>query len=621
MTTVLEPGPASAADEALISAFVRERFTDLFLGQNRRAQVGLLVAAAVVTFVWFQSTRAPAAWFWWGAAVALALLRFRYTAAFVRGADSPHDQNGQNRPNPAEGPHGPHGAHGAHRPQGLHDPPDPQSTRRIVWVLLANGLLMAVPLLAFVQLAELERAALSIVLLASATASVATTSGYRAVFVAFAAPMLLPLALAWAWVGLRSGSGAAWGLAGLTLVYLLFLLGLGRQAGAIFEESCRFRYGQQRLNRELTQALGEVREANRAKTQFLAAASHDLRQPIHSMNVLVAALSLRELDAPSREIVGLLGTVNQSLSKQLDTLLDVSKLDAGVVRADIVVQRLAPIVRAHHGASEAVASARGLRLLLDVQGDPWVATDAALFTRAVSNLTDNALKFTPAGGEVWLRLHIDGDQALLSVADTGIGIAADEQERVFREFYQVSNVERDRLKGLGLGLSIVRRLCALLQVQLQLQSQPGVGTTVTLRLPWVEAAPLVAPASALARPAPRGLRVLVVDDEAMVRQSMRLLLTELGCTVHVADGVASGAQVAAAQPLDMVLSDLRLRAGESGLDAIAAVRAHQAGVRAVLISGDTAPARIREVQAAGVPLLYKPVTLDDLTAVLSQPAA
>jgi signal transduction histidine kinase len=452
-----EHGNASAGDESLVQAFLQDRFVEMFLSQNRRAQLGLLAAASVICAVWFDTHHGPLALIWWALAAGVTAWRFVASETWVRRAEA-----------------------GAR-------------TGRIGVLLLVNGVLMALPLLAFDGFSELQRAALSMILMTSATASVATTSGFRSVFALFAAPMLIPLALAWAWVASHGSGGAAWGLALLIGGYLLFLRGIGAQAQAVFEESSRFRYGEKQLNRQLTRALNEASEANRAKTQFLAAASHDLRQPIHSMNVLVAALGLRPLEPQSREIVNLLGTVNQTLSSQLDTLLDVSKLDAGVIQAEQKVQALDAIVRGLHATTVAVASQRGLHLELDVQAQPHVLTDEALFSRTVSNLLDNALKFTPAGGVVRLIVRSAGQRALVEVADTGIGIAVEEQERVFGEFYQVGNVERDRQKGLGLGLSIVRRLCALLDVELSLQSRPGAGTTVTLSLPIAPAAKPAAP--------------------------------------------------------------------------------------------------------------------------------
>jgi signal transduction histidine kinase len=569
-----------SADEDAIRALMLDRFVEMFLRQNRRAQVGLLVSCLLLALVWFQNTGASAAMAWLLAAACVAAWRYAYTDSFVRQPNAPH------------------------------------AIGRIVVLLLANGVLMALPLLAFGQFSELGRAAVSIVLLATATASVVTTSGYQRVFVTFAVPMLVPLSLSWGWVAWRSGSGAEWALAGLVGFYLLFLMGLAKQIVAVFEESCRFRFGQQQVNRELTLALDRADEANRAKTQFLAAASHDLRQPIHSMNVLVAALSLRPLEAKTQEIVTLLGSVNQTLSKQLDTLLDVSKLDAGVVQAQPSATRLDQLVRAHHGATLPLAQKQGLALELHAPQAVHVHTDPALFMRVLSNLTDNAMKFTPRGGVVRLVVEQDHLNALVQVVDSGIGIAADEQARVFREFYQVGNVERDRQRGLGLGLSIVKRLSELLGLQLDMQSELGKGTTVSLRLP-----PALAPHAPPAVAAPtsnhaKGLSVLVVDDEAMVRDSMRLLLTELGCTVLLAEGNDAAQQLAREHPIDLMLCDWRLREGRSGLAAIHAVRDLQPAVRAVLITGDTAPDRIRDVQSAGIPMLYKPVTLTDLMALL-----
>jgi signal transduction histidine kinase len=572
----------TSTHEALIRAQMLDRFVDMFLGQNKRAQAGLLVSCLLVALVWFQNTRSPAALAWWGTAACLAAWRCVYSDSFVR-------------------------RHNA-----------PRSIGRIVVLLLGNGVLMALPLLAFGQFSELGRASVSIVLLATATASVVTTSGYQKVFVAFAVPMLVPLALAWAWVAWLSGSGAEWALAGLVVFFLLFLMGLATQVAAVFEESCRFRFGEQQLNRELTQALSQADEANRAKTQFLAAASHDLRQPIHSMNVLVAALSLRPLETKTREIVSLLGSVNQTLSKQLDTLLDVSKLDAGVVQAQPSDLRIDQLVRAHHGATLPLAQEQGLTLELHAQSALHVCTDPGLFMRVLSNLTDNALKFTPHGGVVRLVVEQDHQDALVQVTDSGIGIAADEQARVFREFYQVANVERDRLRGLGLGLSIVKRLSELLGLRLQLRSEPGVGTTVSLRLPLTVGTQLAPAQVPRSLGAALGLRVLVVDDEAMVRDSMRLLLTELGCIVHLADGQDAAQHMAREHHIDLMLCDWRLREGRSGLVAIHAVRDLQPAVRGVLITGDTAPDRIRDAQSAGIPILYKPVTLNDLLALMRE---
>lgn len=374
------------------------------------------------------------------------------------------------------------------------------------------------------------------------------------------------------------------------------------------------RQGERKLQEVLT-ASNEARLASRAKTQFLAAASHDLRQPIHSLNVLVAALGLRELDSGSREIVSLLDTVNQTLLKQLDGLLDISKLDAGAVRPDISNERVDLLVLAQHAMLEPVARELGIALELDVPAEVSVMTDATLFMRMLGNLADNALKFTPSGGIVRLSATGNGALACVSVSDTGVGIPQDDHDRVFEEFYQVGGHERDRSRGLGLGLSIVRRLAELLSVDVGITSRVGEGTEVSLRLKEVRSEPGRHAPPQVQRPT-QGLTVLVIDDESLVRESMRLLLLELGCSIHLADGTAEAAEIARCARIDVVLSDCRLRDPDTGLAAIQCVLALHPTASAALVTGDTAVDRIRDAQAAGVPLLYKPVTLQDLLSVL-----
>jgi CheY-like chemotaxis protein/nitrogen-specific signal transduction histidine kinase len=407
----------------------------------------------------------------------------------------------------------------------------------------------------------------------------------------------------------------------LVLIYLAFLVGVAKQQAAVFEDSCRIRFAEKKLNAQLQRALENESEAHRAKTHFLAAASHDLRQPIHSMNVLVAALSMRPLDERGQQITQLLANVNKTLAAQLDALLDISRLDAGTVEVAHRLQHLDRLVTEHFQLMENAARDRGLRCSLQVDGPVPVWTDPGLLLRVISNLTDNAIKYNRQEGEVRLRVWREGDQACLSVADTGIGIAQAEQPKVFREFYQVDNVERDRTKGLGLGLSIVQRLSALLDIQVALASTAGQGTEITLRMPLAAragapGAPAATTGEGSAGQAPSGLRVLVVDDDAQVRQSMELLLTEVGCQVYLATGTAQACEIARRHTLDVLLSDMRLLAGDDGLKVLQSVRALQPGLPAVLITGETGPEQLRLAQGAGVPLLHKPVDLDALRSVL-----
>ena len=570
-----------SSQDAIEQAFVRERATETWLKQSRPSQVNMLLASLLIGVIWWVQVEPLWPLLWMALVLLVMVLRLCFTEWLIR------------------------------MPSRL------SVHRRVGLLLLTQGLLLALPLLAFDQFTTIERAAVSIILIAVATASVVTTSGFRMVFLAFAAPMLIPLALVWALYPPRDASAlAGWGLAALILAYLAYLVGLSRQVSQVVEEAARYRYGQSTLNRALSTALDAADASVRAKTQFLAAASHDLRQPMHSMNVLVAALSLKTLDDSAREIVDVLDTVNQTITRQLDGLLDISKLDAGTVVPTISICHLDRLLQSHFQELRMNAAEKGVLCTVSIECPLAVHTDEALLNRALSNLTDNALKFTRGGGQVALALRRRGDEALLEISDSGIGIPADQHEKVFDEFYQVGNTQRDRAVGLGLGLSIVKRLCVLIGARLEMQSVIGAGTRFSISLPAVALPEAVQSGPVLKRGSRQSMAVLVIDDELMVRQSMRLLLQELGCTVHDAVGSIAAAKIAASESIDLILSDMRLAEGDSGIEAIAQVRKMQPGVRAVLVTGDTAPERLREAQASGLPLLHKPLTLPRLLDVL-----
>jgi signal transduction histidine kinase/CheY-like chemotaxis protein len=563
-----------------VSRLAEEQFVDAYLHNSGKAQIGLLLSALVAGLIWNDRSHSiwPIAWLVLFAVV--TGLRYFKTTDFVLSA------TGSGR------------------------------IRRIELTLLVNGVLMAVPLSAFATYSELERVAISIILMATATASTTTTSGYRAVFLAFALPMLAPLALAWA---LTTDHGASWlstwGIS--ALFYLGFLVNVARQVAAVFLQSCQYRLGEQQTNQQLKAALDVADESNRAKTRFLAAASHDLRQPLHSINVLVATLSLRPLDSDTHDIIRLLDSVNQTMTKQLDALLDLSKLDAGVVAPNMSNYRLDAILQDHVQALAPVAATKGVSLVLDDNPDLAVLTDDVLLRRVLGNLTNNALKFTPRGGTIRLKLWQEGTLAHLSIADTGIGIPAQDLSRVFQEFYQVDNTERDRSKGLGLGLSIVQRLCQLMDIRVQLVSTPGVGTTLTLSMQVISGQPLAAHASpSPTAPVPQGLMVIVLDDEATVRQSMCLLLRQLGCLVYPAESTVQAVAIAQQHAIQVLFADHRMKGTDNGLHAIERIRAIRPQMTAVLVTGDTAPDRMLQAKHARVPVLHKPLVLEQVINVL-----
>ncbi|MEY4766702.1 MAG: hypothetical protein RI907_3375, partial [Pseudomonadota bacterium] len=514
-------------DDREIRRFIHDRFVELFLSHSNRAQAALLATKVLAASIWFRRTGEGLAWAWLAISVLVIAWRWLGTRQFVM-----------------------RGGRG-------------QTSLRIATVLAINGVLMAVPLWAFPAMTEGERAMLAMVIVATGTASAVTTSGHLHVYLAFTLPMFLALAAAFFWEGMQLDRLGNWGVATMVVLYQAFLIGFGRQSNQLFEESCRYRYGEQEHNRTLKQALEQADESNRAKTRFLAAASHDLRQPIHSMTVLVAALKLRETDSGCQEIVHLLDTVNQAMSRQLDSLLDISKLDAGAVAPVLLPLRLDHLLEGLQMTWAPVARERRVLLHVDAELGLGTVSDEALLSRVLNNLVDNAMKFTPTGGEVSISLIRSAEAVSIKVRDSGVGIPAHEREKVFQEFYQLSNPERDRTKGLGLGLSIVRRLCTLLDISLTLDSTEGLGTTVTLTMPHAAALPVGGANPAAARRAPTGCVVLVIDDEQVVRMSMRLLLLQVGCEVLLAESREQAVAHAAQGRIDVVLSDFRLRDGDS----------------------------------------------------------
>lgn len=557
------------------SDFVRDQFVELFLRQNKRAQAGLLLCGILIFSLLTFRVPGHLPYLWLVGVVVIVGTRFFLTQQLVQG--------------------------GAKAPA------------RISGLLLLNGVWLMLPVLAFESFADVDRAFITVVLLATATASVATTSGYKNLFLWFAIPMLLPLGAAW---GLESSKdGSQWveiAMGGLILAYLLFLAAMGRDAYRLFDESCRIRFAERTLNFRLSFALEETRQASKAKTRFLAAASHDLRQPLHTISVLLAAMGLRKLDDRSREIIQMLGNVSQSLSGQLDGLLDVSKLDAGIVKPDLQTHRIDQIVEMHATAIEPLAKKQGLYVKAHCDQPVRALIDLNLFQRLLGNLTSNALKFTNTGGVDLFVRQQDG-LVTLDVVDTGIGIAEEHRALIFQEFYQIGNVERDRTKGLGLGLAIVHRLCALLAIKLDVESQTDKGSKFTLQLPLVEKPRRETPANqAPVSSELPSLTVLVVDDEVDIQQGMRFLLEELGCRAVLADSVTQAYEQARIHNIDMLISDFRLRNHETGFEAVRLVREVRPDVYVLLISGDTAPDRLRQAQEAGFPLLYKPVALHEL---------
>lgn len=437
-------------------------------------------------------------------------------------------------------------------------------------------------------------------------------------------PMSMGMITALAW----QGDGLHLFLAAAGAAYLLLTLHAGVGQHKLLTESLMLRFENEALAARLGEQIAATERASEEKTRFLGTASHDLRQPLHAIALFGAALENELRDRPEgRNAARLMRAVN-ALGASLDTMLDISRLDAGVITpAPQPVQLDALFLPLNHTFA-ARAEHQQLQLRVRASG-LWVRSDPQLLHRMLSNLMDNALKYTARGG-VTVTARDRGDAVWIEVRDSGIGIAPEQSSRIFEEFYQVDNPGRDRSRGLGIGLSIVQRLSRLLGHPVQMHSRPGRGTFFRVVVPAVGApvgalSAVAAAPSALRRASLPALpaRVLLLDDELEIREAMMGLLRSHAVDAHaVADeeAAADALRRAAAEgrPFELLLCDYRLADGADGLDAGlrlsqgAAGEGGGAATPLLLITGETSPDRLMRVRESRVPVLFKPVAAESL---------
>jgi signal transduction histidine kinase len=452
-----------------------------------------------------------------------------------------------------------------------------------------------------------------------------------------ALPMNLALIGALVWHG---GSTHLF-LAVFVVVYLGVTLQVTRNLHASLTETLLSRFEKEALAEQIAAQMAVTQRLSDEKTRFFASASHDLRQPLHAIALFGAVLERDLQDHSSSQNARRLMRAVHAMGSSLDTMLDVSRLDAGVVKPELVAMPVKAVFRTLNQMFAARAEERGLQLR--VRTTPlWVLTDPQLLQRLLANLVENALKYAERGG-VLVVARARGDKVFIEVLDTGVGIAPEHLDQIFDEFYQVDNPGRDRSQGLGIGLSIVRRLSRLLDHPLHLKSRLGVGSrfrlTLPMALPRATASILPLPTGpqdirefsgghqretapeepALVLPSP----VLLLDDETDIGDAMTALLTSHGVQLEVVTNEAAAAaaftQAALQQkPFGALICDYRLADGADGLQAAKRLRARfDPQLPFLLITGETAPHRLQSVRDADVPVLFKPVAIPVLLKALA----
>lgn len=380
--------------------------------------------------------------------------------------------------------------------------------------------------------------------------------------------------------------------------------------------------GERTLNeylRQLQLAKAEAERANLAKSKFLAAASHDLRQPAQSLVLFLSTLSLQLRGHPSADLVRYMEQALNGLTTLLDALLDVSKLDAGVVAPQFTTVPLGHLLDLLAGEYQFKAERQGLSLRV-VRSSLACGSDATLLERLIRNLIENALRYT-RGGSILIGCRRRGASVRIDVIDTGIGIPPDKLEVIFEEFYQIGNAERLRAQGLGLGLAIVHRLSKLLNHPVEVASTPGRGSRFSVTVPQVALAPRPGAGADGGRRPSGGLHILVIDDEPTVLTSLRVMLEAWGHRVTAVGGpeAAHATATSGSSPPDLIVADYRLGGDRTGTEVIADLhQAYRLAIPGVVLTGDTAPERIAEARRSGFRVLHKPVTAEELAAVISR---
>lgn len=359
------------------------------------------------------------------------------------------------------------------------------------------------------------------------------------------------------------------------------------------------------------QARIKAEQANLAKSKFLAAASHDLRQPIHAQALFLEVLERSELSERQHNVLDSARAAAGASAQMLDTLLDFSRIEAGVIEPQFCAFKLQPLLNKLANELGSLADSKGI---VYRSRDTSLATysDPSLLELILRNLISNAIRYTEQGG-VLVACRKRGNDVIVEVIDTGIGIALEQQAEIFREFHQLGNPERDRQKGLGLGLAIADGLTRSLEHRLTLVSQPGRGSIFRLHAPLAQSGFSEEVDGLLGGTLPSGLldglRVLVIDDDAAVREGMTHLLEDWNCEYRVVEGIAEALNAVTLWQPQLIISDYRLRESQTGAQAIKRIREVTGEVApALLITGDTAPERLREAHESGIPLLHKPVS-------------
>jgi signal transduction histidine kinase len=498
----------------------------------------------------------------------------------------------------------------------------------LAFALLATlaGLAFSLGAVLFLPLLPLLLQALfGIVLFAIPAAGAAVAQASPQILAAYALSILLPAA--GVWITIHPEQSVAVGC--MTLLYSAVLVLVTADGEKLLLRSVIIRHERDRLVRDLERRNADVRAAMtqaeqsaQARARVLAAASHDLRQPLHALSVYSAVLASRPDPELLGEVSRNIDQIVRALGNLLNGLLDLSRLSAGNYVPETKNLALERLMAGVCGEYQQAAAQKGLALIQDLRS-VRVCGDSVAIARIARNLLDNAIKYTERG-QVRVSTHCElaGDTplAVLRVQDSGRGIPQSEQARIFEEFYQLDNPGRDRSKGVGLGLAIVQRLCELTGAKITVESTPGQGTCFQLSMPA-----LIAPGTSAETVPPatsdislKGKRVYVVDDEHDILNSMRTLLGVWGMQTHTADSAGAADRIFEQHGApDLLLMDLRLGDSQHGARLAERLQRQHGRFPILIITGETASEALQEATERNYTVLRKPIAPEVLRRAIA----
>jgi len=454
-----------------------------------------------------------------------------------------------------------------------------------------------------------------LILAGMVSGSVSMTSADPPIYYAYAFPTMLPLAF----YTLYLGTPITLAIGVLMIYFVMANILACSNVNKTITETLRLRFEKNELIEELQEQKQVAEKANEAKSKFLAAASHDLRQPLHAQGLFLGLLSNENLTERGEKTYQNILNSKNALDGLLTSLLDISRLDANIIEPKLSVFNVENTIQLLVEEYLPLATDKGIELKSELE-EVVVETDPVLLLRIARNLLSNAIRYTNEGS-VTISCKQYKKELILSITDTGLGIPEDEKSKIFLEFYQLNNPERDRNKGLGLGLSIVHKLTELLGGEVELLSGVQKGTTATYKMPISVKGLSSETAEAKAEYADKRASILVIDDEVEILWGMKDLLEDFDhtCVTALSQNEAIEKIVELDFIPDLIIADYRLRDHKTGVEAIEAVREEvNVDIPAIIVTGDTEPKRIVEIEKNGFDVLFKPVTPSLLKTSISK---